>query len=91
LTGAISNASAVASAINTTAATNGYVYARLNDAANRQSDMSTLYNGFIGKLQSTDMAKAATDLSMNQTQLQAALTVTASLNKLSLLNYLPTS
>jgi flagellar hook-associated protein 3 FlgL len=91
LMGAISNASAVASAINTTAATNGYVYARLNDAANRQSDMSTLYNGFIGKLQSTDMAKAATDLSMNQTQLQAALTVTASLNKLSLLNYLPMS
>ena len=36
-----------------------------------------------------DMAKAATQLSLNQTQLQAALQVTAGLHQLSLLNYLP--
>jgi flagellin-like hook-associated protein FlgL len=35
------------------------------------------------------MAQAATQLSLNQTQLQAALQVTAGLNQLSLLNYLP--
>jgi flagellin-like hook-associated protein FlgL len=37
------------------------------------------------------MAQAATQLSLDQTQLQAALQVTASLNHLSLLNYLPAS
>jgi flagellin-like hook-associated protein FlgL len=37
------------------------------------------------------MAKAATELSMNQTQLQAALAVTSTLNRISLLNYLPVS
>ena len=35
------------------------------------------------------MAQAATQLSLNQTQLQAALQVTAGLHQLSLLNYLP--
>ncbi len=35
------------------------------------------------------MAEAATRLSLNQTQLQAALQVTAGLHQLSLLNYLP--
>ena len=33
------------------------------------------------------MAAAATQLSLNQTQLQAALQVTSTLNQLSLLNY----
>jgi flagellin-like hook-associated protein FlgL len=35
------------------------------------------------------MAKAATQLSQNQTALQAALQVTAQLHQVSLLNYLP--
>lgn len=91
LTGAVSNAATVANTINNAAATNGYVYNQLNDATSQQSTMSTLYSGFVDQLQNTDMAKAATDLSMNQTQLQAALAVTASLNKISLLNYLPMS
>jgi flagellin-like hook-associated protein FlgL len=53
--------------------------------------MSTLYSQFISNIQDTNMADAATQLSLNQTQLQAALQVTAQLNKLSLLNYLPVS
>ena len=53
--------------------------------------MTTLYKGFISNIQDTNMAEAATQLSLNQTQLQAALQVTAGLNKLSLLNYLPVS
>jgi flagellin-like hook-associated protein FlgL len=43
----------------------------------------------VSDIQDTDMAKAATQLSLNQTQLQAALQVTAGLHQLSLLNYLP--
>jgi flagellar hook-associated protein 3 FlgL len=50
--------------------------------------MSTLYSGFVSNIQDTDMATAATQLSLNQTALQAALQVTSTLNKLSLLNYL---
>ena len=37
------------------------------------------------------MAQAATQLSLNQTALQAALQVTTTLNRRSLLNYLPVS
>ncbi len=50
-----------------------------------------LYAGFIDNVQNTNMADAATQLSLNQTALQAALQVTAGLNNLSLLNYLPVS
>jgi len=89
LTGAITTATQVASAVNTAAAANGYAYNRLNDAVTHQSAMDTLYSGFVDKIQSTDMAAAATQLSLNQTQLQASLAVTASLNQISLLNYLP--
>ena len=45
--------------------------------------MSTLYTGFISNIQDTNMAQAATQLSLNQTALQAALQVTSSLNQLS--------
>jgi flagellar hook-associated protein 3 FlgL len=51
--------------------------------------MATLYKGFISGIQDTNMADAATQLSLNQTAFQAALHVTAGLNQLSLLNYLP--
>jgi flagellar hook-associated protein 3 FlgL len=50
--------------------------------------MSTLYKGFVSNIQDTDLATAATQLSLNQTALQAALQVTSTLNHLTLLNYL---
>ena len=53
--------------------------------------MNTLYKKFVSDIQDTNMADAATQLSLNQTQLQAALQVTAGLQQLSLLNYLPVS
>ena len=58
LTGAISTATQVATAVNTAAAANGYAYNRLNDAATHQGAMDTLYSGFVDKIQSTDMAAA---------------------------------
>jgi len=78
---------------NLTAATarNGGVYNQLQNALGQQDTMKTLYGGFIEKVQDTDMAQAVTQLSLNQTALQAALQVTATLNHLSLLNYLPIS
>ncbi len=89
LTGAIATATTVDSDLNGVVSANGFVANRLTDAQTQQTSMNTLYKGFASDIQDTNMADAATQLSLNQTQLQAALQVTASLNKLSLLNYLP--
>jgi flagellar hook-associated protein 3 FlgL len=89
VTGAIGTATSVATNLNTDAAANGNVYNRLKDAVTQQTSMDTLYKGFISNIQDTNMANAATQLSLNQTALQAAMQVTATLNKLSLLNYMP--
>jgi flagellar hook-associated protein 3 FlgL len=89
LTGAISTVNGVADDLNTATAANGYVANQLSDAQTQQSSMTTLYKTFITNVQDTNMAQAATQLSLNQTQLQAALQVTAGLNQLSLLNFLP--
>jgi flagellar hook-associated protein 3 FlgL len=91
LTGAIATTTTMAGNLNSVQAANGYVSNRLTDAASQQSSMETLYKNFASSIQDTNMADAATQLSLNQTQLQAALQVTAGLNKLSLLNYLPVS
>jgi flagellar hook-associated protein 3 FlgL len=89
LTGAIATATTVDSDLNGVVSANGFVANRLTDAQTQQTSMNTLYKGFASDIQDTNMADAATQLSLNQTQLQAALQVTAGLNKLSLLNYLP--
>jgi len=91
LTNAISQTTDVYTNLNATTAANGYVSNRLTDAQDQQTSMNTLYKGFVSDIQDTNMAQAATQLSLNQTQLQAALQVTAGLHQLSLLNYLPIS
>jgi len=89
LTGEISSTGTVANALNNATAQNGYAYTALQNASAQQTSMSTLYSGFISNIQDTNMATAATQLSLNQTALQAALQVTSTLNQLTLLNYLP--
>ena len=89
LTNMIATTGTVAVDINAASAANGYVANRLEDAQTQQASMKTLYKGFVSNIQDTNMADAATQLSLNQTQLQAALQVTAGLHQLSLLNYLP--
>ena len=88
LTGAITSTTSMSNDLNAVQASNGYVSNRLTDATSRQTDMNTLYKNFASSIQDTNMAAAATQLSLNQTQLQAALQVTAGLHQLSLLNYL---
>jgi flagellar hook-associated protein 3 FlgL len=88
LTNAIATTATVAINLNASAAANGYVANRLEDAQTQQTSMTTLYKGFVSNIQDTNMADAATQLSLNQTQLQAALQVTAGLHQLSLLNFL---
>ena len=91
LTNQIATTTTVATNLNTATAQNGYAYTALTNAQSQQTSLKTLYSGFISNIQDTNMATAATQLSLNQTALQAALQVTAGLNKLSLLNYLPVS
>jgi flagellar hook-associated protein 3 FlgL len=91
LTNAIASVTTVATDLNGKVAANGYAANRLTDAQTQQTSMNTLYKGFVSNIQDTNMADAATQLSLNQTQLQAALQVTAGLHQLSLLNYLPAS
>jgi flagellar hook-associated protein 3 FlgL len=91
LTGELSSVSTVAANLNNATAQNGDNYSALKNAQDQQSAMTTLYAGFISSIQDTNMAQAATQLSLDQTQLQAALQVTAGLHKLSLLDYLPAS
>ena len=89
LTGEISAVNTVSTNLNNVTAQNGDAYNALQSAASQQSDMSTLYSGFISNIQDTNMANAATQLQLNQTALQAALQVTSTLNQLTLLNYMP--
>jgi len=89
LTGQITTTGTVAAGLTAVTAQNGNVYNRLQTATAQQGDTQTLYKSFIDNIQNTNMADAATQLSLNQTALQAALQVTATLNQLSLLNYMP--
>jgi len=91
LTGQITSIGTMSTNLNTVTAQNGYAYNQLQSASTQQASMSTLYTGFINGIQKTNMAQAATQLSLNQTALQAVLQVTSTLNQLTLLNYLPAS
>ena len=88
LSAQITSIGTVSDGLTTATANNGNVYNQLQNATTQQSSMSTLYSGFVSKIQDTDLATAATQLSLNQTALQAALQVTSTLNHLTLLNYL---
>jgi flagellar hook-associated protein 3 FlgL len=91
LTAQIATTSTVADNLNAVTAQNGYTYDQLQNAGTQQGSMATLYSGFISNMQDTNMAQAATQLSLQQTALQAALQVTENLNQLTLLNYMPAS
>ena len=89
LTNEIPVSVSAASSVNNAAAANGYVYNQLKDASDHQSTLSGLYKGFVSNIEDVDMPTAITQLNQNQVALQAAMQVTAQLNKISLLNYLP--
>ncbi|HTU00100.1 MAG TPA: flagellin [Rhizomicrobium sp.] len=89
LSNEIPTAQSAAQGINGATAANGDVYNRLNDAADQQQALSTLYTGFVSNIEDVDMPTAITQLNQNQTALQAAMEVTAQLGQISLLNYLP--
>jgi flagellar hook-associated protein 3 FlgL len=89
LTSELPTAIGAATTVNSAAASNGYTYNQLTAASDQQSSMSTMYKGFVSSLEDVDMPTAITQLNANQVALQAALQVTAQLNQVTLLNYLP--
>jgi len=89
LTAQIAATGTVSAKLTAVTAQNGNIYNQLQAATAQQGAGETLYKGFLDKIQNTNMAEAATQLSLNQTALQAALQVTATLNQLTLLNYMP--
>jgi len=89
LTNEIPTSVAAATSVNNVAATNGFVYNQLKDAADNLTSMSTLYKGFVSNIEDVDMPTAISQLNQNQVALQAALQVTSKLNQITLLNYLP--
>jgi flagellar hook-associated protein 3 FlgL len=91
LTSAIQSSTSAASDVNNVDAANGNNYAQLNDALTNQQSLSTMYTGFVSNIANVNMGQAVSNLSLDQTALQAATEVTAQLNQISLLNYLPTT
>jgi flagellar hook-associated protein 3 FlgL len=77
--------------LNYVTAINGDTYTSLQSSITNQQTINTLYTGFVSNIEDVDMAQALTNLSSDQTALQAVLTVTSKLNDMSLLNYLPSS
>ena len=88
LTSEIPASVTAAQQVNDGAATNGFVYKTLQAASDHASSQSTIYKGFVSDIEDVDMPTAITKLNQNQVALQAALQVTATLNQVSLLNYL---
>ncbi|HVZ69667.1 MAG TPA: flagellin [Rhizomicrobium sp.] len=76
--------------LNNQAAANGFVYNHLKNVIDQQKATSTLFKGFVSNLEDVDMGTAITQLNQNQVALQAAVQVTAQLQQVTLLNYLPT-
>lgn len=91
LTGEIQTARTASQSLNEATGANGEVYQQLQSAVAQQQSMSTLYKGFLSDIRDVDLATASSNLSQNQTALQAALEVTSQLGKISLLNYLGTT
>jgi flagellar hook-associated protein 3 FlgL len=89
LQSSIAGATAAASQVNAQDAANGVRYQAVQDTVTQLQATSTVYKGFVSNIQDVDMAQAITQVNQNQVALQAAFQVTATLNQLSLLNYLP--
>ena len=78
----------VAEHLNVAAAANGLKYQQVKAASERQSAASVVFKGFVSDIEDVDIGEALSRLNQNQVMLQAALHVTSTLNRLSLLDFL---
>ncbi len=75
--------------VNAQVAANGMHFQMVDQATERLKATSVVYKGFVSSIEDVDMAQAIVQLNQNQIALQAAFQVTSTLNRLSLLDYLP--
>jgi flagellar hook-associated protein 3 FlgL len=75
--------------VNAQAAANGIHYQTVAQATEQLKASSVVYKSFVSNIEDVDMAQAISQLNQNQVALQAAFQVTSTLNRLSLLDYLP--
>ena len=75
--------------VNTQAAANGMHFQMVDQATEQLKATSVVYKGFVSNIEDVDIAQALAELNQNQVALQAAFQVTSTLNRLSLLDYLP--
>ena len=75
--------------VNTHAAVNGMHFQMVDQAKEHLKATSVVYKGFVSNIEDVDIAQAIAELNQNQIALQAAFQVTSTLNRLSLLDYLP--
>jgi len=79
----------VAGGVNAQAAANGIRYKAVQSTIDQLQASSTVYKSFVSNIEDVDMTQAVAQLNQHQIALQAAFQVTSTLNRLSLLNYLP--
>jgi flagellar hook-associated protein 3 FlgL len=89
LTTNIKTAADAASDINVQVGSNGFKYKAVQDAMDHLQASSTIYKTLVSNIEDVDMTDAVSKLSQNQLAFQAALQVTAKLNQVSLLDFLP--
>ena len=75
--------------VNAQAAANGIHYQTVRQAMEQLQAASVVYKGFVSNIEDVDIAQAIAQLNQNQVALQAAFQVASTLNRLSLLDYLP--
>ena len=79
----------VSGGVNAQAAANGIRYKAVQSSIEQLQAASTVYKSFVSNVEDVDMTQAVAQLNQHQIALQAAFQVTSTLNRLSLLDYLP--
>src|SRR5258705_1328105 len=79
----------VSGGVNAQAAANGIRYKAVQSSIEQFQAASTVYQSFVSNVEDVDMTQAVAQLNQHQIALQAAFQVTSTLNRLSLLDYLP--
>jgi flagellar hook-associated protein 3 FlgL len=89
LTSLVPQLTAVSEGVNTHLAANGIAYKTVDDAVDRHSDARVTLAAMISDIENVDMAEAITKLNNAETALQASAKSFATVQGLSLLDYLP--
>lgn len=89
LSDSIKTSADVASDINVQVGANGSKYQTVQSAMDQLTATTTIYKTFVSNIEDVDMATAVSNLNQNQVAFQAALQVTAKLNQVTLLDFLP--